>query len=80
MPAYRYKSVDELKKDLAQFHDIEFDYRGQSYAICPIDGKFVAGNARGAAEFSSVDELLDKFLIDGRPLSEVVTEIEVYMH
>ncbi len=73
-----YNSVDEFADDCKAGMDIEFSYRGIDYGILGWkNGGPLAYRKKPFFEeqFSDVNELLDGFIIDGKPLRTVVTDI-----
>lgn len=67
-------------RDALLCNEPEFAYRGKEYAICSPDGRFyVSAEDDPAAEqlvFDTVDDLLDGWMIQGRPLRQILPEIE----
>ncbi|MBT9137456.1 MAG: hypothetical protein DDT34_02548 [Firmicutes bacterium] len=73
-----YINEQEFIEDMKNFFDVEFVYRGKSYFICPLNGKFEAGEAyQDAFAFESIQALLDGFMLEGCPLKEVILELEI---
>lgn len=78
-------SVDDFRKDIEQYHtEIEFQYAGKHYYVS--DNFFQDdGSAQGILihgpdndEFvQTIDEALDKLIVDGKPLREVIGKIEL---
>lgn len=61
-----------LQKD-----ELSFSYQGEEYSICPFTPtNIVAGNKSGKQEFSSIDELLTGFIVDGKTLKEILPDID----
>ena len=68
-------------KNMMVCNEPEFFYRGEFYSICSPDGRFyVTASDDPAAEtleFDSLDELLDKWMIQGRRLKDILSEIDI---
>lgn len=72
--------IDQFK-DMIQYNEPSFGYNGQEYSICSPDGRFYvlsSDNPSDASlEFSSVDDLLDNWIIQGRPFKTILNHIEL---
>ncbi len=59
----------------------DFSYNGQVYSICSPDGKYyvTASDSPGDVDlvFASVDDLLDHWIIQGKPLREILPYIQI---
>jgi hypothetical protein len=74
----KYGSINEFVDDLKNFYDLEFKYRGKTYSICPLDGAFVAGEADGEDNmFETLEDLLERFTLEGKPLRDAVLDLEI---
>ena len=74
------KSVQELRELIDGLtQDIEFSYNGiGDMAICPYSRTRIEGyGSDGGRDFISVDDVLDNLIIDGKPLRDIATEIEI---
>lgn len=59
------------------WNDFEFSYNDDWYYICPVNGKFSAGKANTDPQyFDTVDDLLDNFIIHGKQLKTVLSDID----
>lgn len=80
-----YDNATQFINDCNIGMDIEFDYNGIGYGVL---GWFDNGPLAyrkdnfGYCEqhFKTPDELLDGFIIDGKPLRSIVTQIELLLH
>jgi len=74
-----YSSEQEFVEDLRNFADIVFAYRGKNYFICPMRrDELHAGQAyQEATIFSTIEALLENFMVERRPLKEILLEIEI---
>jgi len=77
-----YENVEELIADINLGLDIEFNYKGQKYWIgggskkdCIITK--AGENYDDGEEFDTAQELVDKYLIGGKSLRDVSTQIRV---
>lgn len=69
-------TIDELRKYL-ELDDIEFSYNGKDYFICPLNNIFSAGEAdKTEAEYKTFDDLINNFMIEGKPLKDIITDID----
>ena len=78
---------EDLKMTVEQFKDLmlcnepEFGYNGQKYSICSPNGKYyvTATDSPGDAEleFDTLDLLLDCWIIQGRPLREILSDTDL---
>lgn len=84
IPFHRYGSVVELIQEIDWNYDIEFEYLGKEYAICPTaDGPVIAEaykELETGRTFKNGKELAENYFIAGKTLSEIVTEINVIAH
>ena len=74
------KSAQELKDMIDGLTmDIEFSYKAiDELAICPYTHSEIECIGEiGSQMYSSSDDVLDNFIIDGKPLREIATEIEL---
>lgn len=74
-----YSSEQEFVEDLRNFADIVFAYRGKNYFICPMKrNELHAGQAyQEATIFDTIEALLEGFMVEGRPLKEILLELEI---
>lgn len=57
--------------------DFEFSYNGVWYYICPVNGRYSAGQAgEDDTMYDAVDDLLNSFIIQGKPLKDVLADID----
>lgn len=67
-------------KEIMVCNEPVFEYNGKIYSICSPDGRYYARVEDEPADvdhaFDSVEELLDNWLVDGRPFREIVSDIE----
>jgi len=70
-----------MKAELEEFHDIEFEYKGKKYCICPVNNVYsVAGEDLDNVDYKTIDELISKCKIQGKCLKDIITKIDVYLH
>lgn len=70
----------EMEKTIDIGHDVLFTLFGKKYAICPDDnGPSIAEcfTEQHEAFFHSGKELLDGYIIDGKPLGELLEHIVI---
>lgn len=78
-----YESVQELIDDLEMGLEIEFEYAGKEWAILPREGHlciYEKHNEESYREYPTIEEMLDGYKFDGKPLRDVATEIRVTWH
>jgi hypothetical protein len=76
-------SINDLKSDIDSGMDIEFVYDGIRFGIYPFhpDGISIYIQESGVEDvYPSVDELLDKHLLNGSKISDVIDKIELTLH
>ena len=67
-------TIKEFKDTI--WNDFEFSYNGVWYYICPIDNKYSCGEANhDDTLFSSPNDILENFMIQGQPLKNVLSNI-----
>lgn len=73
-------TVEEFK-EIMMCNEPEFGYNGQEYSICWPDGKYYVTTSDNPKdielEFDSVDDLLDNWIIQGKPLREILPDIDL---
>ena len=71
-------TVDAFK-EMMVYNEPDFEYNGQGYSICCPNGKYyvTASDSPGDIdlEFDSLDDLLDRWVIQGRPLRAILPEV-----
>lgn len=80
-----YKNAQEFIDDCSLGLDIEFDFNGIGYGVLGwTDGGPTAfrKDQYGSFEqqFPSPDALLDGFIIEGKTLRSIITEVEILLH
>lgn len=79
--AYKYRDIQQLIDEIKEFHDIEFEYNGKSYSICPVNGIYsVAGDDLDPIDFNTIEDLINNCKIQGKFLRNIILDIEVYLH
>ena len=72
-------NVSEFAEVLT-YQEPSFGYNGKEYSICSPDGNFyvTAEDSPGDSElvFSSVADLLNNWIIQGKPLKDIVPDID----
>lgn len=69
-------TLSELKNYL-NVSDLEFEYNGRSYFICPIDGRYSAGESWTTEfDFKDFDDLVNNFIVQDKPLKTILKMIE----
>ena len=68
-------------KELMICNEPDFSYQGEFYSICSPNGKFyvTASDDPGAEdlEFDSLEQLLDEWVIQGKRLRDILSEIDI---
>ena len=80
-----YKNAQEFIEDCETGLDIEFFYNGVGYCVFGWHEKgpvAFRGEQWGYEEqqFKDAQDLLDNFVIEGHPLSSIITKIELNLH
>ena len=67
-------------KEIMMCNEPGFTYNGQNYSICSPNGKYCVSASDSPSdldlEFDTLDDLLDRWVIQKRPLREILPEIE----
>ena len=74
--------IDDLRASLEIGADIEFKFNGVSYSIIPSTSKGILFGKQYSDDeqyFSSIDDLFIKGKIEGKPLKDVVEELEILL-
>lgn len=81
--AGKFDSIEQLYNDLTvEWHEYEFTYKGKEYYLNPImiDNKigFDIGECGNFyLVYNTFDELLDKFIVDGKSFREFILDVDV---
>ena len=71
----------ERFKEIMEYNEPDFGYRGEEYSICWPNGVYYVTASDNPQDqelsFSSVDEKLDHWIIQGKPLREILPEIDL---
>ncbi|OEF97045.1 hypothetical protein [Desulfuribacillus alkaliarsenatis] len=69
-------TLEELERYLV-IDDFTFSYKGKDYFICPLDGVFSTGEFdKEPFDYKTFDDLINDFLLEGKPLKDVIGDIE----
>ena len=72
-------TVDQFK-EIMMCNEPDFSYNGQEYSICSPNGKYYVTASDSPSdvdlEFATLDELLDLWMIQGKPLREILPDIK----
>lgn len=67
-------------KEIMLCNEPDFGYNGQEYSICSPNGKYyvTASDSPGDLdlEFDTLDDLLDRWMIQGKTLREILPDID----
>lgn len=73
-------TVDRFK-EIMQCNEPDFGYNGKEYSICHPKDKFYVWSEDQPAdtdlEFDTLDDLLDRWVIQGKPLREILPYIDL---
>lgn len=80
-----YMNAREFINDCNIGLDIEFNYNGIGYGVFgwTKDGPTAFRKEQYGfyeKQFSNADALLDGFIIDGKPLRDIITKVELVLH
>ena len=66
--------------EMMMCNEPEFSYNGQDYSICSPDGKYYVTASDSPSDidlvFSTLDDLLNFWMIQGRPLRTILSDID----
>lgn len=83
IPFDKYNKLEEFIADIDIIGEIIFRYGNKEYSL-DYDGERIniAESFKQETEqtFSSIEEFLNKFLLNGKPIKEVITEVDVVTH
>ncbi|WP_085829085.1 hypothetical protein [Clostridium massiliodielmoense] len=71
-------TLKQLKEELIT-DDIAFLYKDKNYVICPLE-KFYAGEAGNIEDdnsFDTFEDMVDNWVIQGKPLKEIISQIKL---
>lgn len=66
--------------DVLMCNEPTFDYNGTEYSICFVKNRFyigISGDESTDEIFNTVDEMLNNYYIDGKPLKQIVDKINI---
>lgn len=67
--------------ELMVCNEPDFRYNGEEYSICCPDGKYYVTASDSPTDvnlkFETIDDMLDHWLIQGRPLCTILPEISI---
>lgn len=67
--------------EMLGYNEPSFGYNGKEYSICSPDGNFYVTSEDNPSDleliFSSADDLLDHWIIQGKPLCEILSQIDL---
>lgn len=80
-----YTNAQEFIDDCMMGLDIEFAYGADKYTVlgCYENGPLIGRQHPKddiEQQFPTPDALLDKFIIDGKPLRELITKVDLLLH
>ncbi|MDD4666242.1 MAG: hypothetical protein PHC81_06890 [Clostridia bacterium] len=57
--------------------DLEFNYKGKWYFICPINNVYSAGEAnKDDTKYKTFEDLVNNFQVEGKPLKDILERID----
>lgn len=66
--------------EMMMCNEPEFSYNGQDYSICRPDGRYYVTASDSPSdielEFATLEDLLDSWMIQGRPLRTILSDID----
>lgn len=75
-------NINEFKKAIDYGCDIEFTYKNIDYTILPwIDEGIIIGpqNSDDDKVYKTSDELINDYIIDGKPIKDILDKIEILL-
>lgn len=80
----KYNSVAELVHEIDSNFDIEFEFEGRKFSICPSNsGPSIAewyNEDETEKKFKNGNELVENYVINGHLLQDIVTELNIISH
>ena len=68
-------------KELMTCNEPDFSYNGQEYSICWPDGRYYVTASDSPSDidlaFDTLDDLLDHWMIQGKPLRSILPDISI---
>ncbi|MBO8158837.1 hypothetical protein [Thermosyntropha sp.] len=84
VPYDKYKTIEDFIAEIDSNFDIEFEYGGKYFSICPtLKGPSIAEWGKEdetEATFENGEALVNNYVINGRLLKDIVKEINVLSH
>ena len=67
-------TIQEFRETI--WNDLEFEYKGRWYYICPFDDKYSCGEAdKDDKIFYSIEDMLEHFIVQEKPLKDILPDI-----
>ncbi|AFK85481.1 MULTISPECIES: hypothetical protein [Thermoanaerobacterium] len=83
IPYDKYKNLDEFIIDIDDIGEIIFKHLGKEYSLY-FDGEkvFISESCKQETEqvFNGIDDFINNFILDGEPIKDIVTELDVVSH
>lgn len=83
LPYDKYKNLDEFIEDIEVIGEIIFRYKDKEYSLDCHDGISIAESHKEdetTQEFATIDKFLNGFILDGKPIKDRVTELDIVFH
>ena len=83
MPYDKYDSIDAFINDMEIVGEIIFRFKSKEYSLDSFDGVSISESFKEeetTQEFGSIDEFLNGFFLDGKPIKDMVTELDIVTH
>lgn len=83
IPYDKYKNLDEFITDIDDIGEIIFKHGEKEYSLY-FDGEkvFISESYKKETEqiFNSIDDFINNFILDGKQIKDIVTELDVVSH
>ncbi|MDI3311657.1 MAG: hypothetical protein QJR05_09575 [Thermoanaerobacterium sp.] len=83
IPYDKYKNLDEFITDIDDIGEIIFKHVEKEYSLY-FDGEkvFISESYKQETEqiFNGINEFINDFILDGKPIKDIVTELDVVSH
>ncbi|ORX22644.1 hypothetical protein BVF91_10980 [Thermoanaerobacterium sp. PSU-2] len=83
MPYDKYRNLDEFITDIHDIGEIIFKHGEKEYSLYfDCEKVFISESYKKETEqiFNSIDDFINNFILDGKQIKDIVTELDVVSH